>query len=246
MSIAGRQIAISRAIVPALASPLIFGALFGFPGGMGSAPRFARTYSASKPVHLGITGRCGDITINSWSKREVNVKALSASPVEIDDRVTGSTINVKVGRPHMRRVDFDIYVPGDTSISVNSTMGRVAISGVNGHISIDTVNGDIHLMDVRSSCVEAKTLMGDIHFDGELAGDGPYTLQSMSGDIDVILPDSVSFDLVARSLASSINLGGFFLSQRSEQDRSISGKHERGGPRLNLTTFEGRILLHKK
>jgi len=146
----------------------------------------------------------------------------------------------------MRRVDFDIYVPGDTSISVNSTMGRVAISGVNGHISIDTVNGDIHLMDVRSSCVEAKTLMGDIHFDGELAGDGPYTLQSMSGDIDVILPDSVSFDLVARSLASSINLGGFFLSQRSEQDRSISGKHERGGPRLNLTTFEGRILLHKK
>ncbi|HUK90411.1 MAG TPA: DUF4097 family beta strand repeat-containing protein [Blastocatellia bacterium] len=247
MSNIKRQSSIRSAVIPALASPLVLGIVLGFPAGGAGPWRFARTYGAAKPVHLGITGRNGDVTINSWNRREIYVKALSAAPVDIHDSVMGNAVNIDVNKPQRTKVDFEIAAPDDTSIQVKSTMGRVTISGINGHITIDTVNGNIHLMGVRSPCVMAKTLDGDIFFDGELAGDGPFDFQSMTGDIDISLPESVSFDLVAQSLASNINLGGFLLSPRNQHGEGVvSGKHQRGGPRLNLTTFNGRILLHKK
>jgi len=224
---------------------LIFGLVLGLPGPLGVV-RFVRSYNAARPIHLGIAGRNGDITINSWNKREVNVKAISPEQVEIQDQVAADAIAITVGRPRMAKVDFEIMATGDTSVSVKSRLSRVALSGITGHISVDTLNGDITLTDVHSPCVEAKTLIGDIMFDGELSGEGPYNLQSVTGDIDVSLPASMSFDLVAKSLSSSINLGGFFLSERSQDNDWVAGKHERGGPRLNLTTFEGRIVLHKK
>jgi len=243
---AGKQLVLSRAIVPVLASPFLFGFVFGFPAGAGPGVRFARTYSAHGAVHFGITNKSGDITINSWNRREVAVRASSPAPVEIEERVSGDMITLSVVRPRRSHVDFEVSAPSDTSLTIRTTMGRIAVSGLDGHISIGNVNGDLHLRDIHSSCVEAKTLVGDIFFDGELTGDGPYILQSMTGDIDVILPESGSFDLFARSLSSNINLGGFLLNQREQRDQSISGRHDRGGPRLNLTTFEGRILLHKK
>jgi DUF4097 and DUF4098 domain-containing protein YvlB len=239
------QAAMRYAFVPAVASPLIFGLVLGLPAGAG-ATRFVRTYNAAKRMHLGLASRKGNITINSWNKREINVKAISPEAAEIQDQVAADTIAITVGRPKMARVDFEIMAPGDTSITVKTNLSKVALSGISGHINVDTLNGDISLTDIHSSCVEAKTLIGDIVFDGELAGDGPYNLQSVTGDIDVSLPESMSFDLVAKSLSSSINLGGFFLSERSQDSDWVSGKHERGGPRLNLTTFEGRIVLHKK
>ncbi|HEY6334186.1 MAG TPA: DUF4097 family beta strand repeat-containing protein [Blastocatellia bacterium] len=239
------QSAIRYSFIPAMASPLIFGLVLGLPHAT-SGTRFVRIYNATRPIHFGLASRKGDITINSWNKREINVKAVCPEAVEIQDQVAADRVAITVGHPRMARVDFEIMAPSDTSIAVKSNFSRVALSGINGHIDVDVLNGDVSLTDIHSSCVEAKTLMGDIIFDGELPGEGPYTLQSVAGDIDVSLPSSMSFDLVAKSLTSSINLGGFFLSERSQDSDWVSGKHERGGPRLNLTTFEGRIILHQK
>jgi hypothetical protein len=167
-------------------------------------------------------------------------------PLEVQDAVTGGDIEISVARPRMTPVDFEIWAPSDTSIAVRTTMGRVNISGLAGHITVNSVDGDLHLAGVRSPSVDARVIRGDIYFDGELAGDGPYSFQSMHGDIDVMLPDSGSFDLVAKSLYDNINLGGFLLSQLNQKNQFISGKHDRGGPKLNLTAFEGHIMLHKK
>jgi len=99
---------------------------------------------------------------------------------------------------------------------------------------------------VRSPSIEAIVTSGDIFFDGELTGSGPYNLQSMRGDIDISLPARVPFDLQAKALTGKINLGGFLLSMITEQPKYIAGTHDRGGPRLNLTTYDGHIMLHKR
>ena len=117
-----------------------------------------------------------------------------------------------------------------------------------GHIAVDSIDSDVRLAGVRGSSVDVKVTSGDISFDGELEGEGPFSLQTLKGDLDVTLPASTSFQLVARALSENINLGAFMSSMTgtSRAPKSISGTYQKGGARLSLTTYVGRILLHKK
>ena len=214
-------------------------------------PRFARTYTVERPAHISVYNPNGDVTVSAWPRRDITVRGTPSPYSYISDHVTGSTISIYVqrGGPSSRvgRVDFDISAPPETSISVKNTMkGRINVTGLTGHVNVNTINGDIHLVSVRSPSIEARVTNGDIFFDGELTGSGPYNLQSMRGDIDISLPASVPFDLSAKALTGRINLGGFLLDMVTQQPRFITGTHDRGGPRLNLTTYDGHIILHKR
>jgi hypothetical protein len=106
----------------------------------------------------------------------------------------------------------------------------------------------VSLHDVRSQSVDVKVTNGSIYFDGELSEAGTYTLQTIRGDVDVRLPASSAFQLNARAMSENINLGDFLssLTGTTRGAKGISGTHLRGGPRLSLITYTGRILLHKK
>ena len=106
----------------------------------------------------------------------------------------------------------------------------------------------MRLIDVHVPSAYVNVTTGDIFFDGDLSGDGPFTLQTLKGDVDVSLPESTSFQLSTRALSENINLGSFLnsLTGGTRAPKGISGTHLKGGPRLELITFAGRILLHKK
>ena len=205
-----------------------------------------RSYPALGPTHLTIEDTDGDIIVNSWQRREIVIRATSNYSISAVDQVDGQTISFAVRYPKMRPVDIEVSAPADTSVAIRSKMGRVSIRGMTGHLSVNAIEGDIHLVDIRSQSIDVNVFRGDIYLDGELGGQGPYTLQSVNGDIDVCIPAGVAFDLLARALTEKINIGGFSLSPRNDDRKSVRGKHEGGGPRLSLTTYGGHILLHKK
>ncbi len=103
-------------------------------------------------------------------------------------------------------------------------------------------------MKVSSPADEVIVTRGDIVSDGELHEGGAYSLQSMRGDLDVTLPAATPFNLNARALSENINLGSFLssLSGSSRGPKGVSGTYLKGGSRLTLTAYAGRILLHKK
>jgi len=211
-----------------------------------SSSRYTRTYPALGAIHLTIENADGDINVSAWPRREIAIRATSAYQITAFDEVDGPTISFAVKYPKMKPVDIEVFAPPDTSLAIRSKMGRVNIKGVNGHLSVGAIEGDIHLVGIRSPSIDVNVFKGDIYFDGELGGQGPYTLQSMNGDIDVSIPAGVAFDLLARALTEKINIGGFSLSPRNDDRKSVRGKHDGGGPRLGLTTYNGRILLHQK
>jgi len=211
-----------------------------------TSSRYVRTYPAPSATHLTIENIDGDISVTSWLRREVVIRATSSYSITAIDQADGPTISFAVKYPRMRPVDIEVLAPADTSIAIKSKMGKVSIRGITGHLSVGAIEGDIHLVGIRSPSIDVNVFRGDIYFDGELAGAGPYTMQSMNGDIDVSIPGGVAFDLLARALTEKINIGGFSLSPRNEDPKSVRGKHEGGGPRLSLTTYGGHILLHKK
>jgi DUF4097 and DUF4098 domain-containing protein YvlB len=211
--------------------------------------KFDRTYTPQGPAHLIISNTTGEIIVSSWHKKTIQVRANAAPSVTIQDQVSGDEISISVKRDlRMGRADFEVFVPENTSVSIKSVMGRIEVQGVTGHVSIDTIDSDVRLAGVRGPSVDVKVTSGDISFDGELEGEGPYSLQTLKGDLDVTLSASASFNLSARALSENINLGAFMsaLTGTSRGPKSISGTYQKGGPRLSLTTYLGRIFLHKK
>jgi hypothetical protein len=211
------------------------------------AVRFERTYTPQGTAHLAISNVNGNIKIAAWNKKEIAVRATTTQSVSISDYITGDAITISVKRSlSTGRADFDVSAPANTSISLKNLIGEIVATGLAGHIKVDALEGDIRLISVSPPSVDVKVINGDIFFDGELSGAGPYDLQTMKGDIDVTLPATAGFNLAARALKEKINLGEFPFNFSNQQPKFISGIHSSGGPQLNLTTYHGRILLHKK
>jgi DUF4097 and DUF4098 domain-containing protein YvlB len=211
---------------------------------------FERTYTPSGRAHLTISNINGEIRVTAWRRKFISVKADSRSSVSIKDDVAGDdiTITVKRGLSSLSKVDFDIYVPADSSLTLKNIMGDITAHGVTGPIGVNSYDSNIRLIDVASASVDVKVTSGNIVFDGDLRDGGIYSLQTIKGDIDVTLPVSTSFTLSAKALSENISLGEFLssLTGSSRGPKGISGTHRRGNSRLNLTAFAGRILLHKK
>jgi len=214
-----------------------------------SQQRFERSYTPQHPAHLTISNVNGFIHISSWDKKNILARASASSSVYIEDHVIGDDITISTKRNlRLGRADFDVTVPADTSLTIKNIVGRIDVRGITGHVSIHSIDSDVQLSKVNSPSVDVIVTSGDIYFDGELREGGSYSLQSMKGDLDVTLPSATSFNLNARALSENINLGSFLnsLSGSSRGPKGVSGTYLKGGPRLTLTAYAGRILLHKK
>jgi DUF4097 and DUF4098 domain-containing protein YvlB len=211
--------------------------------------RFERTYTPQHAAHLTLSNVNGSIRVVAWDKKTIVARVSAASPDSIEDRVIGNEIMIATRlnlRP--RRVDFEVSVPPETSITIKNIMGEIDLRGIAGHVSVTSIGSDVYLTKMSSSSVDVLVTSGDIVFDGELREGGSYTLQSMRGDLDVTLPSETPFNLNARALSENINLGSFIshLTGSSRGPKGVSGTHLKGGSRLSLTAYTGRILLHKK
>lgn len=214
-----------------------------------SSQRFERTYTPQHPAHLTLSNVNGRIRVVAWEKKTILARATAAESVRIEDRVIGDEIAIST-KPNLRlgRADFDVSVPPDTSVTIKNYMGEIEIRGITGHVSVTSIGSDVHLMKMSSPAVDVVVTSGDIFFDGELHEGGSYSLQSMRGDLDVTLPSATSFNLNARAFSENISLGSFLsgMSGSSRGPKGVSGTYLKGGSRLSLTAYTGRISLHKR
>jgi len=220
-----------------------------FAESLDSSSHFERTYSPAANAHVTISNVRGKIQISSWDRRTILARATTGPSVKIEDEVVGDDVRIFT-RTNLRlgRADFEISVPPETSITVKNYVGDIEVRGVTGHVSITSIDSDVRLYKIASPVVDVRVTSGDVLFDGELSDGGSYNLQTMRGDVDVTVPSSTPFNLNARALSENISLGAFMnnLTGSSRGPKGVSGTYLRGGPRLTLTTYAGRILLHKK
>jgi len=210
---------------------------------------FERTYPSRGITHVSISSLNSDIRIVAWEKPSIVVRATTPKPSLIEDTVSGGELSIRVKRQLKPvRTDFELLVPSDTSVALDNVIGKIEIKALTGHVRISSIDSDVKLVGVDSQSLDVRVTSGDISFDGDLHSGGSYSFQTMKGDIDVTLPVRTPFNLNARALTADINLGAFLseLTGGSKSSRGVSGNHLTGGPRLNLTTYAGKIFLHKK
>lgn len=214
--------------------------------------RFSRTFAAGNNVRIQLLNRSGTVTVEGWDKQEVNISAyLEAPAATVAPQSISGTIYINVvkdnqGRNDVGNVNFTIRVPYSSSVDIETLIGNLIVSNIRGglvraHI---TSEGDITLTNIAAGAVSAQNGIGDIFFDGELKNGGSYRFISMRGNINVRIPFTSSFRLVATAPSTrNISLGSFSNSNMNYtgDGRRVVGRFGDGASTLTVTNQRGSI-----
>ncbi len=213
--------------------------------------RFARTYPAGQDIRLQLMNRTGTVTVEGWNRSEVSIVAsMDAPAANIVPQSLSGMILINLVRDNQGRdignVNFVIRVPYNSKVDIETRIGNLQVSNVRSglvraHISSE---GDITLTNIMASTVSAENTLGDIFFDGEIQEGGQYRFSSMRGNINLRIPFTSSFKLVATAPSSrSIALGSFDSANlnRVSDGRRVIGTFGTGSATLTVTNQRGGI-----
>lgn len=211
---------------------------------MGNGPTGQITVVARKRVFLGD---------NSQLPVHYNLSSdHSTLTITVDDSVAFGLFNFNQG------VDFDVIVPDQASLNVQTSNGSLDASGITGQIKLDAGNGSIQATqlsgaltlktsngDITARQISAKgtstfkTGNGSIDYKGTLdAANGSYLFTTGNGSIDLTLPGNAALQVVFEVGNGSI-----------DSDFTFTGDGTAGnGPpyaQVTLHTGNGAVHLHR-
>jgi hypothetical protein len=218
--------------------------------------KFSKTYPASKTVRLQLTNRMGTVTVQGWDKDRVEINATMDAPAAniipqiLDNMILINVVKDNQNRAEVGSCNFLIKVPYSSSVDIVTRVGNLSVSDIRGiqvraHISSE---GEITLTNIFSSRVAAENMIGDIFFDGEIQQGGNYRFSSAKGVINLRIPFSSSFRLVATAPSTrNITLGDFSNAEMIFGDgRRVTGSRNGGSATLSVTNLRGSISFIRR
>ena len=200
------------------------------PGVLLALPVFAvevnETLDAAVDGHVNVSNIAGEVTINGWSRGQVEVTGELGRNVEklIFERDGDKiTIKVKVPKNSRRGTDSDLHiqVPQGSSIDVGTVSADITVRTVHGEQSLGTVSGDIQT-EAFASEISAESVSGDV----EVSGRGNVTethASSVSGDVTLF---RIGGEVAVGSVSGDVTV-----------DEGVFDRAE-------LETVNGEILFH--
>jgi hypothetical protein len=172
--------------------------------------------------------------------------AAALTPQLINGTIYINLVKENQGRTDVGNVNFTVRVPFTSSVDIETLIGNLIVTNVRGgllraHI---TSEGDITLTNIAAGSVSAQNGIGDIFYDGELRPGGNYRFISMRGNINLRIPFSSSFKLVATAPTTrDISLGSFANTNMNYMGdgRRIVGRFGEGSSTLTVTNQRGSI-----
>jgi DUF4097 and DUF4098 domain-containing protein YvlB len=210
-----------------------------------------------------------DYTIAVPASASVDVHSVSG-----DVKVTGAQGLVRLesvsgniivaGTPRLEKaksVSGDVTLTdaaGDGDISLGSISGTIHAKGLKSRgVDVSSVSGDVTLASIACDRLDAKSMSGDLGYDGTLSRSGRYNLNSHSGNVRLVLTNPSGFMLDASTFSGSID-SDLPLTIGGDVDRT--GQERRHGPDthrvhgtfgdasavISVRTFSGDITIQKR
>jgi len=140
----------------------------------------------------------GDISVNTWDRREVKMKAVKRARAESEDAVrmllekttvlfdrTEQGIDIrtaapkKPGRNRNVSVAYTVTVPKEIDVELKTVNGTIEVKDISGAVDAKTTNGRIELTGIVGT-IQAKTTNGKIGLPEVL---GPIRAKTTNGSI---------------------------------------------------------------
>jgi len=170
----------------------------------------------------------GSISVKPSLNNTVVVNAiLHSDKVEVDNNQNGNRVDIQShllagADPESGRVDYEVLVPADASITLHSSTGSLRAEKLNGDVNLEGAGGAVNVRDVSNAHVHVKTMNGSVNLDN--IQNGHVEVDSLSGDVTMKGVNGPLVQVVSTS--GRINYIGDFGSSGEYRLTSHSGDIE--------------------
>ena len=144
-------------------------------------------FEVGPKAKVSIVNQFGAVSVKPSTGNYVLVNAtIYSDRVEVDHAQSGSRVDVQShllsgATPDNSRVDYEVLVPADASIDMESTTGPLHAERLHGDVEAEGANATIDVRDITGSHVHVKTMAGPITLTN--IRDGHVEIDSVSGDV---------------------------------------------------------------
>lgn len=229
----------------------------------------SKTFAVSGSPRVTLNTFDGHVTIHGWDKPEVTYHATKGShdenslkEITIQAQQTGSAITITANNNDQQygSVNFDVYVPRQTSLHVSSGDGALNLDGVTGQITLRSGDGPIEVangggqlqVNTGDGVIRVIKFEGQVDArtgDGEIALDGNFNsvaARTGDGQISLTVPAGSSFTIETNSPDEISNEGFNVAEDITPSPRLKRWRIGNGGKVFILKTGDGKILLRPR
>jgi hypothetical protein len=252
------------AIPQGLKLVMLLAAFFGMASALGASSGTERVWEKRFSLPPGgqvmVENVHGSICVEGWDRAEVEASVVMRSP-RPTDRLDDVQVAVEARSGSLAfhtlyprdldgpvLVDYHLRVPRQVRLEQLSTLeGGIAVRDVEGTVQARSLHGDIEGFDVAGSVV-ARALTGDIRVSLRAlpAPQSPIRLETLNGDLDLLLPALANADLELTTVAGKV-LGTYMWQASSVPgDTTRRARLGQGGVRVELRTVRGNIRVGQR
>ncbi len=223
-------------------------------------------------LDLSVSGRKAEISVDSdnphGTRADLEIHVPAGSRVEIDSFAAEIRVEGVNGELFAETVNGSIYLSGgfqeveastvNGSIEVNgntkraqveSVNGAVTVKGASGEVEASTVNGQLTVTGAAFDRASLETVSGRVRFEGDLRPKAVLDAQSVSGEVELSFPATVSADFSVTSFSGEVeNQFGPPARKTSKWTSQVELEFTtgKGGATVNVETLSGGIGLLKR
>lgn len=219
---------------------------------------------SAKPINLTVNSAAGGATITGADVDTVQVKiiktAYDSTQARADAEVktikytieqTGNKITLKYELPDsmnfsnkVNTIDFLVTVPSETTVSTDTNMGKVSVTGTKGNVDVQSDFGEVTVEDIEGA-VSVKTNSGEVNASSIQAGKEDINLNSDFGSVSI--ENANANNVILNSKSGRITLKQVKATDSITSNTSFGDiDFENGsGDTLGVQTKSGGVTLTK-
>ena len=202
-------------------------------------------------------GANGGVEVQGWSRDAVSVRARVWANArsrerarEIADEVEVTYRNGRLyadgpdtGRRESWGVSWDVRVPRDTDLDIETQNGGIGVEGVRGDIDFRAVNGGVSLVEVAGD-VSGRTTNGGVkvELDGRRWDGAGMDVVTTNGGVTLAVPADYSADLETGTVNGGIELD-FPVTVQGRLGKRLAVTLGDGGATIRAMTTNGGVRI---
>lgn len=228
-----------------------------------------RTFAVSGSPRVTLNTFDGQVTVHGWDKQEVSFTATKSAhneetlkAISVQSQQQGEAVSITATNNEQENgsVDFDVYVPRQSTLHVSSGDGALNLEGVKGQITLRSGDGPIEVsngggqlqVNTGDGVIRVIKFEGQVDArtgDGEIALDGNFnavTARTGDGTISLSVPAGSSFTIETNAPDEISNEGFTVAEDITPSPRVKRWRIGNGGKVFILKTGDGKILLRSR
>jgi DUF4097 and DUF4098 domain-containing protein YvlB len=202
----------------------------------------------------------GGISVKGWERNEVLLRyrlqthaptQAQADALASQIRVTTTGGQIRAEGPEQNSegrwdVGYELFVPRQTNLSLQTRNGGISLSGVRGRINFDAQNGGVSLKSLGGN-VTGATVNGGLHVEltgSNWEGEG-LNVRTMNGGLSISVPENYSAHLETGTVNGGLDVNSS-IAEVTRKTKQLSLDLGSGGTNLRIHTTNGGVSIKRR